>query len=115
MSRRDRRRRAVHFIIKSRTVRKTFFPAKLFGEPAWDLLLTLYATALDEGAITAAQLCEASGAGLLTVGRWIEVLEGEGLVIRNKVRTVGMDSFTLSEKGWFAMDSYFENMSSGMI
>ena len=111
----DRRRRAVRFIIRSRTVRKKFFPAKLFGEPAWDMLLTLYATALDEEAITAEQLCEASGAGPLTVGRWIEALERGGLLIRGEVPPNGSGTFTLSEKGWFAMDSYFENMSSGMI
>jgi hypothetical protein len=79
------------------------------------MLLTLYATALDEEAITATQLCEVSGAGLLTVGRWIEALEREGLLIRSGVPTTGSGTFTLSEKGWFAMDSYFENMSSGMI
>jgi hypothetical protein len=33
-----RRKRAVSFIIKSRTERKKFLSAALFSEPAWDML-----------------------------------------------------------------------------
>lgn len=111
----DRRRRAVRFIIHSRTVRRTFFSSRLFGEPAWDLLLTLYADALDRKQTTITQLSEISDSGFSTTERWIKALEQEGLVIPATLAPDGSDAFTLSERGWFAMDSYFENMSSGMI
>jgi DNA-binding MarR family transcriptional regulator len=102
----------VNFIIKSRIVRRTFFSATLFGEPAWDILLALYAGALDDERITAKQLGKASDATSSAVERWMSALEREGLVNRAS-GAVDLETFGLSEKGWLAMDSYFEKLSPG--
>ena len=40
-------------------------------------------------------------------------LEKESLVKRRSLK--GEELVSLSEKGWLAIDSYFENMSSGEI
>jgi DNA-binding PadR family transcriptional regulator len=79
------------------------------------MLLTLYADALDSKQTTITELIKVSDSGSSTIERWIKALEQEGLVMPAEVASDGSDSFTLSEKGWFAMDAYFENMSSGMI
>jgi len=109
----NRRQRAVSFIIKSRTDRRRFFPAPLFSEPAWDMLLKLYGAAIEQRALSISALAKAADVGPSTAARWITALEQQGLVRRGTMR--GTETVSLSQKGWFAMDSYFENMSSGMI
>jgi hypothetical protein len=107
-----RRKRAASFIIKSRTDRKKFFPAALFSEPAWDMLLKLYAAAVDRRPVTLHDLATAANVQLSTAERWVAALDKEHLVTR---LVKDGDAVSLSEKGWLAMDSYFENMSSGQI
>ena len=108
-----RRKRAASFIIKSRTDRKKYFPAALFSEPAWDMLLKLYAAAVDRRSVPLHDLAKAANVQLSTAERWVAALDKEHLVTRRTMK--GGDAVALSEKGWFAMDSYFENMSSGQI
>lgn len=108
-----RRKRAVSFIIKSRTDRKKFFPAPLFSEPAWDMLLKLYAAAIDRHSVSIPSLARAARVEPRTAVRWVAALEREALVTREI--TDDVEAISLSDKGWFAMDSYFENMSSGEI
>lgn len=109
----NRRQRAVSFIIKSRTDRRKFFPATLFSEPAWDILLKLYAVAVEQRGLSISALARAANVQPSTAARWVDALEKRGLVMCQSVR--GTKMIALSEQGWFAMDSYFENMSSGMI
>ena len=109
----NRRQRAVSYIIKSRTDRKKFFPSALFSEPAWDMLLSLYAAGIEQRAVSISALAKTANVEPSTAARWANALENESLVTRKSVR--GEEVISLSQKGWFAMDSYFENMSSGMI
>lgn len=110
---RDRRLRAVSFIIKSRIDRKKFLPVTLFSEPAWDMLLKLYAAAAEERAVAFADLARTADVQPSTAARWVAALQEEGLISRRSAHDE--EEFSLTEKGWLAMDSYFENMSSGQI
>lgn len=111
-----RRLVAVSFIIKSRTDRKKYLPSRLFSEPAWDMLLNLYATAIEKRSVGISALCEAAHVSCSTGERWITALENDDLIVRSiSAKGRPADSVTLSEKGWLAMDSYFEGMSSGKI
>jgi DNA-binding MarR family transcriptional regulator len=105
-----RRQRAVSFIIRSRADRKRFFSTKLFADPAWDILLQLYCTATERHGLALSDLAAAVDLQPPTAERWLEALEKEGLVQRCDRQLI-----RLSDSGWFAMDSYFENLSSGMI
>lgn len=109
----NRRRRAVRFIIKSRTDRKKFLPQTLFSEPAWDMLLKLYAAAIEQESVSIASLAKSANVELSTAARWVSALEMQSLILRGKDE--GDQVASLSEQGWLAMDSYFENMSSGQI
>lgn len=102
---RNSRRAAVNFIIKSRADRKKYFSGRLLAEAAWDMLLALYAASLDEQEVPIIALARCANASELAVTRWVDALLDEGLVIRS-ARGV-----SLSEKGWFAMDSYFEGIA----
>ena len=47
----------------------------LFGEPAWDILLWLYAHG-EERKLSLARLAELAGAPLTTTARWLDYLVG---------------------------------------
>ncbi|UZK68941.1 MarR family transcriptional regulator [Sphingomonas sp. S1-29] len=67
--------------------RSKFFPADLFGEPAWYILLDLYASAGEGRAISVTSASVASGAPTTTGLRMVRVLEDKGLVCRGQVQT----------------------------
>lgn len=110
----NRRARAAQFIIRSRTERKMFFPPNLFSDPAWDMLLGLYAAALERKPVTLSELGDAADVPLSTARRWADALQGAGMIVRAGGAGAA-ERFVLSERGWFAADSYFENLSSGKI
>jgi DNA-binding MarR family transcriptional regulator len=65
-----------------RSRRKEFFPMELFGEPAWDMLLDLYASEGEGRLVSATSASVASGAPITTGLRWIRHLEKHLLVER---------------------------------
>lgn len=71
-------------ISSSRTRRKHFLAADLFGEPAWEMLLALYRADVMGYRMTVSNLCRASDAPSTTALRWIERLEELGMVMRRK-------------------------------
>jgi len=77
------------------------------------MLLTLYEAAIEQRSLSVSKLARAASVEPSTAARWVSALEGQGLVTVRSAR--GVQSIGLSESGWLAMDSYFENMSSGMI
>ena len=54
----------------------------LFGEPAWDILLELYAATEEQHRLSVSGACAVSGVPATTALRWIERLEKEGWVHR---------------------------------
>jgi DNA-binding MarR family transcriptional regulator len=74
--------RTLDQLLRARRQRDNFFNAKLFGDPAWDMLLDLYAREIAQQRNTVSSLCSASGAPGTTALRYIETLLSEGLIIR---------------------------------
>ncbi len=72
----------IQLILKLRAKRRKLFDSRLFGEPAWDILLELYYSDLRRRAETVSGLCIASGAPSTTALRWLQALENEGLLRR---------------------------------
>jgi DNA-binding MarR family transcriptional regulator len=68
--------------IKSRTSRNRVFGEDLFAEPAWDMLLDLYANYRLNRTVTIGDLCVASRAPMSTALRWLGLLERNNLVRR---------------------------------
>jgi len=93
---------------KARRRREKLLGAKLFADPAWDMLLTLYADYLAKRRVSVSSLCIASMAPNTTALRWIKQLVEVGLV--EKMAFVGdgrVQHLTLSEAGQRAMSTYF--------
>ncbi|MCW1383003.1 MarR family winged helix-turn-helix transcriptional regulator [Novosphingobium sp. KCTC 2891] len=68
---RDRRRRA------------ELFNGDLFSEPAWDMLLDLYIAACEDRQVSTTSACIGANVPVATGLRWIQLLENEGLIVRN--------------------------------
>ena len=69
-------------ILAERQRRARSFDSMLFGEPAWDILLALYAGDEESGRQTIGQLIRWVQVPQTTALRWITHLERSGLVIR---------------------------------
>jgi DNA-binding transcriptional ArsR family regulator len=67
-------------ILAVRRGREAVFGRDLFSDPAWDVLLELYAANLAGRNMTAHDLAAAIDAPRSTIGRWIEALADRGLV-----------------------------------
>lgn len=95
--------------LQARAMRGQFFNPKLFSDPAWDILLELYAASLVECRLNIARLTGRSGVPQTTVLRWIATLEKEGLIEKHEPHFDRRQVLlSLSEKGRSAMASFFE-------
>jgi len=68
--------------LRHRHTRGALFPAGLFADPAWDLLLDLYVAGVERRRISISSACIAAAVPPTTALRWIALLESNGLVLR---------------------------------
>jgi DNA-binding MarR family transcriptional regulator len=98
----------VRWILKARRNRSKIFPADLFADPAWDMLLELYAAELGQRRLSVTNLCDGAGVPATTALRWLATLEKNELVDRLHDPLDRRRVFvTLSASGSEAMRSYF--------
>ena len=100
----------IRSILKARRNRTEFFPADLFADPAWDMLLELYAAKLGQRRLSVSRLCTCAGVPQTTALRWLATLEQKGLAMRSPDPFDGRRFFIeLSGQGTAAMDAYFSS------
>lgn len=108
LSDRARLQRVAQQVYLARRARSGFFSRGLDGEPAWDMLLALYARDAVRAVHTTAQLTEFSAAAPSTALRWIDYLCDQGLLAKapspadRRVTLV-----RLTAKARAQLDSYF--------
>ena len=73
---------SVRRLIRLRRMRDGFFPAELFADPAWDILLDLTAARLEGIAVSVSSLCIAAAVPTTTGLRWIKGMVERGLLLR---------------------------------
>lgn len=73
---------AVRAIIRARRLRDQYFGPELFADPAWDILLDLYAARLEKQRVAVSSLCIAAAVPATTALRWIKTLTDVGLLVR---------------------------------
>lgn len=104
----------VRRVIAARAARRQFFTADLFADPAWDILLELYALHCEQQRTSVSKLCVAVAVPATTALRWIDRLESDGLLDRSPdpldARRIWV---SLSVKGLHAMNSYVEHIGPG--
>lgn len=96
--------RVARVTLQRRRERLELFPTHILGEPAWDMLVELYANGhrfdADPG-----KLAEVSGVQVSSAKRWIASLEQSGLLVRQVDQ--GIESIRLTSKAIRALDCYF--------
>lgn len=73
----------VRSIIRARRLRDQYFRGELFADPAWDMLLDLYAARLEGNRVAVSSLCIAAAVPATTALRWIKSLTDRGLMVRS--------------------------------
>ncbi len=98
-------------ILRARRVRAEFFDGDLFADPAWDILLELYACELAQRRMSVSDVCIASAVPATTALRWIRTLEHRGLVERRHDPHDGRRVFVqLSDAGSSAVKDFLSNV-----
>lgn len=102
-------RQHLHSFLSARHKRRRYFGERLFAEPAWDILLHLYAAELEarEG-LPVSALVDAAQVPASAALRWVHALEAEGLVAWKTLQADPCQApVNLSKAGRMALDSYF--------
>ena len=115
---RDRREsaRLLRAIIRRRRARAQFFPADLFADPAWDILLDLAAARHEATRVSISSLCIAAAVPTTTALRWIKGMTAAGVLEREDDPEDGRRSFIrLSDRTAAAMDNYLSAVEEGVV
>lgn len=99
--------------IRQRRKRENLFSAEIFADPAWDMLLDLYAAELEGSDVSVSSLCIAAAVPTTTALRWIKLLSDQGWLIRqqdpNDGRRINM---RLSDESRSRLNRYFEALQN---
>jgi len=99
--------REIRAVIRSRRMRAQFFAGELFADPAWDMLLDLFAAELEHRQVSVSSLCIAAAVPPTTALRWIGALHGAGLFERHADPNDRRRAYiALSQKALDGMRSY---------
>jgi len=83
----------------------------IFGEPAWEVLLRLYA--VEGGALKAEDVVEDTGAPASVANRWLDYLEDQRLVVRlENPFDRRIAQLRLTNRATELLDSYFVRLRS---
>ena len=98
--------------INARASRANYFDATLFSDPAWDILLELFAAEHEGRRVQVTSVGLAAGIPLTTALRWIGMLEHRQLIERradplDRRRTY----LSLTDEGARLLTEYFERRS----
>ena len=106
------RAKAVRGMLRQRRMREQYFPADLFADPAWDMLLDLYAARLERQPVSVSSLCIAAAVPATTALRWIKTMTDAGLFVRDADPHDGRRIFiALAEGACDALARYFEALA----
>lgn len=98
----------VQRIIKARRLRDSCFGPGVFADPAWDILLHLYAAKFTGEERTVSFLCSNAGVAWSTAIRRVDQLHRNGWVVRNRDESDRRRVFVdLSERGFSTMQKFF--------
>lgn len=97
----------IRAVIRARRMRAQFFADELFADPAWDMLLDLFAAGLERRQVSVSSLCIAAAVPPTTALRWIGTLHDAGLFERQADPSDRRRAYIgLSAKGLEGMRSY---------
>ena len=106
----------VRDVLRARRLRDRFFGDSMFEDPAWDMLLDLFAARLEGGRVSVSSLCIAAAVAPTTALRWIAKLTAARLLLRVPDRTDRRRVFvSLSEEAASSMHGYVAALSDAQL
>lgn len=100
--------RTIRATIRARRLRDQHFASELFADPAWDMLLDLYAARLEGRRVSVSSLCIAAAVPPTTALRWIGTMHDADLFGREADPTDKRRAhITLTDRAAVAMRGYF--------
>jgi hypothetical protein len=94
-----------------RKARRRYFPADLFHEPAWEMLLALFIIYQTDHSMNVKALVSCSDAPATTSQRWIDHLHKSGLIDRvTDTADRRRIDISLSDRGYEAMVRYLKEV-----
>lgn len=108
--------RAVRDVIRARRMRDRFLGEGLFEDPAWDMLLDLFAARLERRRVSVSSLCIAAAVAPTTALRWIAKLTARGMLVRSPDDEDRRRShIALSDESAAAMQRYVHALTSANL
>lgn len=100
-------------VVRLRKKRSAFFPAAMFGEPAWDILLAIYTwDQVREPTVTS--LANVIGTPQSSAIRWLDYLEAQRFVFRESHPTDRRSSIAqLTDMGRAGLEAYLRETIAG--
>ena len=93
--------------IRARRLRDQYFADGLFADPAWDMLLDLFAARLEGLTVSVSSLCIAAAVPPTTALRWITAMTNAGLLMRREDPSDRRRAFvTLTARAVAGMEGY---------
>lgn len=103
----------VRRLIRLRRDRDRHFPAQIFADPAWDMLLDLTAARMEGIDVPVSSLCVAAAVPTTTALRWIRTLSEAGLLQRSTDAGDARRSFVvLSDTAHLAMQAWIRRFAA---
>jgi hypothetical protein len=103
----------VRRLIRLRRDRERHFPAEIFADPAWDMLLDLTAARMEGIDVPVSSLCIAAAVPTTTALRWIRTLSEAGMLQRSTDPVDARRSFvTLSDTAQMAMQTWIRRFAT---
>lgn len=97
---------------RARRLREELIPTQLFGEPAWDLLLDLFAHSIVNVEIPISSAQIGAHCAPTTALRYIEKFEDEGMIARHKSEKDGRVAYLkLTDAALVSVGSYLMNIA----
>ena len=110
------RSRVLQEIFRARRRRAELFGSQILGEPAWEIILELYAAELGRQRLLVSKVGQASGISQSTALRWMHRLEAEGWIGREPDPHRGRRIFAvLTPQASVAMHTYVNDLLSRQL
>lgn len=117
VERNERLDRVAGKLLFERNMRRQFMAPEIFGEPAWDILLSAFLAEQDNTKPTVVGACTVCHIPFVIGFRWLKVLEKLGLMARYTVKLPNDDLLIeyarLTPVGLAAIESYLGTLVAG--
>lgn len=98
-----------------RRARSRIFGKNLFSDPAWDIILELYAANLSGKALSLTGLAQAIEAPVSTTARWAASLTGHGIIETTSGTVTAGPTLKLTSEGTAKMEQLASQWASAFV